>query len=211
MVMGVSMSSLHSRDEIIPTRQALSTFPLKIGDWRGSEIGLERAILDELKLDDYVLASFSDSSRQYPIELYIAYYGSQRKGASVHSPKACLPGGGWKINQFDQYRVADVGPFGEGLDVNRSVISMGKSRQLVYYWFQQRGRIITNEYLVKWYIFWDAITMNRSDGALVRLVTAVPETADIAEYDARLQEFLRTVDPQLSYYLPGKLAEPSES
>jgi EpsI family protein len=125
----------------------------------------------------------------------------------VHSPRACLPGGGWEIEEFDQYRIDDVGAFGEGINVNRSVISMGDSRQLVYYWFQQRGRNITNEYLVKWFIFWDAITMNRTDGALVRLVTPVPPGADIEDYDRRLQDFLRMVDPQLSYFLPGKLAD----
>jgi exosortase D (VPLPA-CTERM-specific) len=211
LVMNFTISDLDQREEIVPQRQALSTFPLRISEWRGTEMGLERMVLDELKLDDYVLASFSSPSSQLPIELYVAYYGSQRKGASVHSPRACLPGGGWRIDEFDQYRVEGVGPFGEGINVNRSVIIMGDSRQLVYYWFQQRGRNITNEYLVKWYIFWDAITMNRTDGALVRLVTAVPEGADIAEYDNKLKEFLRTVDPQLSYYLPGKLAEPQEA
>jgi exosortase D (VPLPA-CTERM-specific) len=207
LAMNFSISSLDSREEIIPKRQALSTFPLRFDEWQGSEIGLETMVLDELKLDDYVLASYREPASRLPVELYVAFYGSQRKGASVHSPRACLPGGGWEIEEFDQYRIDDVGAFGEGINVNRSVISMGDSRQLVYYWFQQRGRNITNEYLVKWFIFWDAITMNRTDGALVRLVTPVPPGADIEDYDRRLQDFLRMVDPQLSYFLPGKLAD----
>lgn len=28
--------------------------------------------------------------------------------------------------------------------------------------------MITNEYLVKWYLFWDVLTENRTDGAMVR-------------------------------------------
>ncbi len=202
-LIGFSLSGLESREEIIPTSPSLSSFPLRVDEWRGSEVGIEQVYLDELKLDEYVLARYAREQDPVPIELYVAYYGSQRKGASVHSPKACLPGGGWKIDEFDQRELTNIGPFGEPLSVNRSVISMGTSRQLVYYWFQQRGRRMTNEYLVKWFIFWDAITMNRTDGALVRLVATVPERADIQEFDAKLQEFLRAVNPQLSYFLPG--------
>jgi EpsI family protein len=64
---------------------------------------------------------------------------------------------------------------GQPLRVNRTVIALGESRQLVYYWFQQRGRVLTNEYLVKWYLFWDSLTRNRSDGSLVRLIVSLPE------------------------------------
>ena len=87
--------------------------------------------------------------------------------------------------------------------VSRAVITKGESRQLVYYWFQQRGRIITNEYLVKWYLFWDALTQQRSDGALVRLVVTLPKDSDEAEADKKLSAFINTVFPELKKYLPG--------
>ena len=75
----------------------------------------------------------------------------------------------------------------------------------MYYWFQQRDRILTNEYLVKWYIFWDALTRNRTDGALIRLVTYVPESMSLEEADAKLQDFIRDFDPTLAYFLPRAL------
>jgi EpsI family protein len=118
-----------------------------------------------------------------------------------------LPGGGWKIEEFDQHQINDVGPDASSVRVNRVLISLGANRQLVYYWFQQRGRNITNEYLVKWYIFWDSLTKNRSDGALVRLVTPVPEGMDLAEADQRMEAFLRKVDPLLAYYVPRGLED----
>jgi exosortase D (VPLPA-CTERM-specific) len=193
---------LDDREEFVPEMTALSTFPLRVDDWRGEEQAIEQVYLDQLQLDDYLIARYSRPNDPAEIELYVAYYGSQRKGASVHSPRACLPGGGWEIVDFDQYRVPDIMEDAGGLEVNRAVISLAESRQLVYYWFQQRDRIITNEYLVKWYIFWDALTRNRTDGSLIRLVTMVPEGADIAEADARIQEFIRDFDPKLAYYLP---------
>ena len=107
------------------------------------------------------------------VNLYIAYYNSQRKGEAVHSPRACLPGGGWQLSDFDQRTPGRHQIDGRPLRVNRTLIALGGQRQLVYYWFQQRGRVITNEFVVKWYLFWDAITRHRTDGALVRLITAV--------------------------------------
>ena len=80
---------------------------------------------------------------------------------------------------------------------------MGEQRQLVYYWFAQRGRTVTNEFLVKWYIFLDGLTKNRTDGALVRVTTGVGDVADLPAADARLQAFVHDMDPKLSYYLPG--------
>jgi EpsI family protein len=207
--------AIASREELVPARTPLSSFPLAIGDWRGQEGELSRPELDELKLTDYIVANFVRPGVAAPVSLYVAYYASQRKGASIHSPRACLPGGGWVMEKFGQVQVAGAGSGtgpsddpgdkpGGGLTVNRALISMGQQRQLVYYWFQQRGRIITNEYLAKWYIFWDSLTRNRTDGALVRVITPVPDAGGIEAADQRLQGFVREVEPRLYYYVPGE-------
>ena len=88
------------------------------------------------------------------------------------------------------------------MQVNRLLIQKGEDRQLVYYWFQQRGRVMTNEYLIKWYLFWDALTMNRSDGALVRLITPSPRGEDLATADQRMTGFLQRVVGRLPKYIP---------
>src|SRR5262249_5125643 len=155
--------------EAAPPHTALSVFPSEIGEWRGQRSTIEQVYLDALQLDDYVLADYRASSGP-PVNLWLAFYESQRKGHSVHSPRSCLPGGGWVIRSFDQ-RMLNTGT--RQIPVNRASIELGNQKQLVYYWFQQRGRAITNEYAVKWYIFWDALTRNRTDGALVRLTVPV--------------------------------------
>jgi len=194
--------SIESQQERLPERASLSSFPLVIRDWRGNETAMEQAFIDVLKFDDYLLSNYWRPIDSASVNLYIVYYDSQRKGASIHSPKACLPGGGWAMESFDQRVVPDVGPNGEALLVNRSVIAMGEERQVVYYWFEQRGRNLTNEYLVKWYMFWDALQINRTDGALVRLTTKVRDVAGIAKADQQLTDFARDIYPQIRYYIP---------
>src|SRR5262249_54456539 len=154
-----------------------------------------------LKLDDYVLADFVHDGVDgaavpsalpgagVPVNLYVAYYASQRTGQSAHSPRSCLPGGGWNILDFGQHEVPGVAGNGSPLHVNRAVVQYGADRQLVYYWFQERGRNITNEYLVKWYLVEDALLRNRTDGALVRLITPLRTNEPVSAADDRLAQF----------------------
>jgi EpsI family protein len=86
--------------------------------------------------------------------------------------------------------------------VNRALIQLGAQQQLVYYWFQQRGRVITNEYVAKWYLFWDALTRNRTDGALVRLVVALPLGRSPSAADQQLTEFAAAVALRSLLYVP---------
>lgn len=185
-------------EEIVPPRHSFVEYPMQLGGWRGRRNSLEGIYSDALKLDDYLLADYVDQSGR-AVNLYIAYYDSQRKGEAVHSPRSCLPGDGWQIREFDQ-RAIEVN--GHSLRVNRAVVEFGNERELVYYWFRQRGRTITNEFAVKWYLFWDALRLHRTDGAMVRLITLLPPTASEAEADRYLTQFAARIAPDLPRYVP---------
>ncbi|WP_262963894.1 VPLPA-CTERM-specific exosortase XrtD [Methylobacter psychrophilus] len=197
---------IQEREDIIPARKAFLNFPLQIDKWEGRNDYLSQKYLDELRLTDYAIINYVQPESASTINFYSAYYEAQRRGVAVHSPKGCMPGDGWQITQFGQLNFPDIIIDGNELELNRAVIQKGESKQLVYYWFQQRGRTITNEYLVKWYLFYDALTMNRTDGALIRLVTSVGQTEDLEKADQRLQAFIKELAPKLPAYIPGKLA-----
>lgn len=188
--------------EIYPQRRAFNEFPMRLGAWSGRPLSMEGIYLDQLKLDDYVMADYVNAAGQ-STNLYIAYYNSQRKGEAVHSPRSCLPGGGWQLREFDQRTLRDVQIDGRPLRVNRTLIELGNQRELVYYWFQQRGRIVTNEFAVKWYLFSDALTRHRTDGALVRLIAPLPPGSDAADADRRLADLAAQLAPTLTSYVPN--------
>jgi exosortase D (VPLPA-CTERM-specific) len=187
--------------EAFPQRAAFAGFPMQIGPWAGRSKSLEGIYLDALNLDDYLLADYDEGARR-PVNLYMSYYNSQRKGEAVHSPRSCLPGGGWQLRDFNQRALPRVNIDGRPLRVNRTLIELGNQKQLVYYWFQQRGRVVTNEFAVKWYLFWDALTRHRTDGALVRLIVALPPTASEADADRRLTDLAGRIAPILTRYVP---------
>jgi len=187
--------------ETIPARASFIEFPMELSPWNGRREAMQAVYLDALKLDDYMLANYTDGGAA-GVNLYIAYYDSQRKGEAVHSPRACMPGGGWQLSDFDQRALAGVTVNNRPLRVNRTLITLGDQRQLVYYWFQQRGRVITNEFAVKWYLFWDALTRHRTDGALVRLITSLPPGGSETAADERLVELAKRIEPILPRYIP---------
>jgi exosortase D (VPLPA-CTERM-specific) len=191
--------ALPERVEVKPGRASFVEFPLQWAGWTGRREPLEAEYQEQLKLDDYLLANF-DGAAPLPVNVWIAYYDSQRNGAATHSPRSCLPGGGWDFTSFDQ---ADVPVRGGSIRLNRAVITHGSERQLMYYWFQQRGRVVTNEYLVKWYMFVDAITRNRTDGALVRLIAPIPVSGTEAQADRVLTRFTGDLWASLPRYVPN--------
>lgn len=188
--------------ETFPERASFTQFPMEQGGWRGRQDALEPVFTDQLKLDDYLLANYADAGGN-AVNLYIAYYKSQRKGEAVHSPRSCLPGGGWQMRDFGQRELRSVPLNGQPLRVNRAVIELGNQREIVYYWFQQRGRVIDNELAVKWYLFWDALTRHRTDGALVRIIAPLSAAGSEAQADRRLTDLASRIAPDLSRFVPN--------
>ncbi len=193
---------LQHREEIIPERKSFLYFPLQITEWQGQKDYLEKIYLDSLKVTDYLLADYHSPHSTAPVNLLIAYYEAQRAGVAAHSPRSCIPGGGWEIQSLQQHTLDDIRVNGQPLHFNRLVIAKGENKQLVYYWFQQRGRDLTNEYLVKWFLLYDALTKKRTDGALVRLVTPVEIVGGIEKADQRLHTFLKPLVSVVPEYVP---------
>jgi exosortase D (VPLPA-CTERM-specific) len=194
--------SLPERAESIPQRTSFDKYPNTLGGWTGRRESLEAVYLNELMLDDYYLADFTRDAAP-PINYYIAWYNSQRAGRSAHSPRSCLPGGGWQIKSLTRRALPGVRAGREALRVNRVLIQLGTRRQLVYYWFQQRGRVITSEYAVKWYLFWDALTRNRTDGSMVRLVTPLTAGGTAAAADRELTQFATAAASTFNPFIPN--------
>ena len=185
------------RADVQLERKDFSEFPMKIDGWEGRREHIEQAQLDLLKLDDYIIADYRKGNDV--VNFYTAFYEQQETGGAAHSPKTCLPGGGWRILSHTEIMLEGTPLNGP---VNRFVIGQGEVKQVVYYWFQQRGRVIASEYAVKWYMLLDSISRNRTDGALVRLVASVKQNEDIAEADRALLEFAQQVTPLLPEYIP---------
>jgi exosortase D (VPLPA-CTERM-specific) len=200
---GAAVSFVADRHEIVPDRPRFAAFPQALGSWQGRPSMLEPDVERGLKLDDYILANYSAPDHK-PVNLYVAYYASQREGESPHSPIVCLPGGGWQITEFERTSITDGN---QSLPFNRVIIARDNQQSLVYYWFDERGRAVANEWWAKWYLFVDAITKNRTDAALVRLTTNVLPGETAHDADTRLRSFIQQLVPTLQKYLPSE-AEP---
>ncbi len=197
---GVFVNLISHRPEIAPERDRFADFPINVGEFHGHPSTLDASIVKELGFDDYILSDYVRPGGK-PINLYVAYYSSQRNGYTPHSPLVCIPGDGWLITDLRQQTYKG---FGRGLPLNRMIIQHDGTKELVYYWYSERGRAIANEYWAKWYLLSDAITENRTDGALIRLMTEILPDESEQNADLRLQSFMREIVPRLSAFLPAE-------
>jgi EpsI family protein len=189
------------RNEIFPSRLPLQSFPTQLSNWTGTDIAIQKDVLEVLGPGDFLLRVYQNPAEKQPfVDLFIAYFPSQRTGDTIHSPKHCLPGSGWL--PVESSRVTLSLPGHRPFPANRYVIAKGDSRQLVLYWYWAHDRGVASEYWAKFYLVADSMRMNRSDGALVRITTPMysGETAEAGQQ--RVLPFAGDVAPLLDNYIP---------
>jgi len=195
----------HSRTEYFPPREPLSSLPPQIEAWTGTDDALDQQTLAILGPGEFLVRDYENTSQSQPqsepwVNLYIAYFPTQKAGDTIHSPNHCLPGAGWVPTSRE--RVQLTRPDGSSFPVNRYVVAKGEDRQLVLYWFQAHGRAVASEYWAKYYLVADSVRMNRSDGGLVRLMTPMLDGESPDSAQARLMKLGSQLIPLLDKYIP---------
>ncbi|MEQ1947606.1 MAG: exosortase C-terminal domain/associated protein EpsI [Bryobacteraceae bacterium] len=186
------------RPESIPSSAPLSALPLALGKWQF----LQEGVVDDdtmrvLRADDVLNRTYAAGSSG--ANLFVAAFRSQRNGKAPHSPKNCLPGSGWTPLNSGEYSI-DVGEAAP-ISVNKYVVAFGDQRSVVLYWYQSRERVIADEYKAKFWVVMDAMRLNRTDTALVRIVVPVVERDEEAA-TRTASDFVRALYKPLRLHLP---------
>jgi EpsI family protein len=199
--------SYKTHPEKVGTRTPLASLPMRVDRWEGRE-GAPFApnIVKVLGADEYLNRVYLAPKEPF-VSLYVGFYQSQRQGDTMHSPLNCLPGAGWQPVRQDRATLAVTDSDGtpRAVTVNQIVIQKGLDRQMVLYWYQGHGKVIASEYTSKVYLVYDAMRLNRTDAAMVRVISPIEGAgaADDAAAAARLTEFVQRIFPQLSGLLPS--------
>ncbi len=181
----------------LPPRHPLDLFPLQLGRWRGGDEPLESRIVEAVGVDDYLSRVYRNASGN-AVQIYIGYYKSQKTGDTIHSPKNCLPGGGWLPVSSGSLTFSPAP--GDRVTANEYVVEKGLDMDLVIYWYQLQGRAVESEYWAKVWMVIDAMTRHRTDGALVRI--CVPMTRGKTAAIDQGVAFAQLVYPHLAEFVP---------
>lgn len=200
--------TLHLRGDVdrVPPTPPLTFMPETIGAWTGEDIPIAQETLDVLgdgRFLNRVYTEVGPNGRPLttPVSLFIGYFPTQRTGQSIHSPQNCLPGAGWA---FLSSRVIELrGDAGKQYQVGEYLIGDADTKQVVLYWYLAHGRSVANDYKAKAYMMLDAIRSNRTDGALVRVVTPVGPSETIAAAQQRAIGFTKQMTPLLPRFIPN--------
>jgi len=203
LLLAVAGSLLRVRGNNEPkvSREGLASFPQQLGTWKGTVIPIPDEDLRILGPGDFLDERYENQGTTEPaVDLLILYFPSQRTGDTIHSPQHCLFGAGWLPVESGVTNLSLPGV--AALLVNRYVVAKKGERQLVFYWYLAHGRAVASDYRAKFYLVKDAIRLNRSDGALIRIMTSIPkgESTDSAQH--RLSSFAETLVPLLDRYVP---------
>jgi EpsI family protein len=186
---------------IPPTVHPLSQSPRQFGTWTMvRESFIDKASEEVLKADDTLTRVYRDGATGAEASLFVASFLTQRNGKIPHSPKNCLPGAGWTQLSSENYPV-DVG-LAAPIVVNRYVIVHGDERELVLYWYQSRDRVVADEFKAKFWVLADAIRLNRTDTALVRVIVPIANNNEGPPTRAATA-FVRAFFSSLKQYLPA--------
>lgn len=185
----------------IPQSEPLMQVPRTIAGWDGSDVEIDQQSLDILGAGDFLSRVYTQSGQSLPIGLFIGYFPSQRTGVSIHSPKHCLPGAGWGFESSRYVDLKDVN--GKAHQLGEYIITNGDNRQFVIYWYEAHGRSVASEYMAKVYLVADAIRLNRTDGALVRVITPINSSEDTNAARNRAETFVAQLAPMLPRFIPG--------
>jgi len=192
---------LRGNRDLIPPSEPLSQVPRTIAGRTGSDLQIDQETLDVLGVGDYLLRDYSQHGGSLPIGLLIAYYPTQRTGVTMHSPKHCLPGAGWVFESSQYVNLKDAN--GNAHQVGEYIIANGDYRQFAIYWYQEHGRSIANEYVARVYLVKEAMQLNRTDGALVRVMTPIAADEDTSAARARAEAFTEQLFPMLPRFIPN--------
>lgn len=189
------------RKEYIPPSRPLAEVPRELGSWKMvSEGYVDPETQEVLKADDLLSRVYANPLTNTQATLFVAAFHSQRNGKAPHSPKNCMPGAGWTQMSSEAFPI-QLDPE-RSIVVNRYVIVHAEQKELVLYWYQSRDRVVADEFKAKFWVVADAMRLNRTDTALVRVIVDVNNNnVDAATVVAG--DFVRSLFGPLRRYLPA--------
>lgn len=154
---------------LAPVKSVMPEYP----SFASSEQILTKEEIAVAGMTDYVARVFKRDSA-VAFTTLVSYYDRQTQGHTIHSPRNCLPGAGWEVLSPGTRSIV-VG--GTSHVVNQYLLKNGALQAVVLYWYQGRGRMVADEYAVKWNLLRDAALLGHTEEALVRVVVPITPAA----------------------------------
>jgi EpsI family protein len=210
LLLGSTLAVLSLRSDVdrVPPHAPLGDLPPTIGTWSSQDIPLDAEVLHVLGDGRFLNRIYTEPASAGTAEtpagavgLFIGYFPTQRTGQAIHSPQNCLPGAGWTFLSAHPMRLTDAQ--GHSYDVGEYLITNGSIKQEVLYWYRAHGRSISSEYRAKFYMIADALRYNRTDGALIRVITPLRPDESEEQAHNRAVLFAAQLAPMLPAYIPN--------
>ena len=209
--LGLNFYTYHhfATDPVVPARDLFENFPNQLGEWSCAELEtMDSKTIDNLGVTDYLLCTYQRSEPRQFVNVYVGYHASQVREeggggdtTAIHPPAHCLPGSGWDIIDNQTVQLEMPGLPDSPAMVKRMVVARGNARQLTYYWYQSRGRVVARDWEKILYVGFDRATRGRTDGSLIRFTMPIHRN-DEASADQSFRELAPQILARIPAYVP---------
>ncbi len=199
VILAVAAAFMFSLSDLkAPAAKPLSDFPISRGGWKmASQTSFSAGVLELLKPTDYISRSYVDREGR-KVDLYIGFHSGARESGQIHSPKQCLPGGGWfKVRE----ERASVDAGGKKVKLVNAVYQKGDSRECFIYWYQVKGRPLSDEYSLKLNQVFNSVLFRRRDAAFIRVSLPVDDDDNSRAFSTG-RDFVDAFYPAIEEFLP---------
>lgn len=186
------------RDLLVPVPRPFVEFPITHQGWvMVGQSTLSENVLGVLKPTEYLSRRYArpDGAR---VDLYLSFFNGSKDSGSIHSPKHCMPGGGWTELASGTVDV-DIG--GKTITLARAVYGLGDARELLLYWFDVRGQTLVDEFSLKFMEIVGSALHRRRDQSFIRI--SVPVGVDDGVAMTQCVDFLRDFYPEIRKFIPS--------
>jgi len=144
----------------------LKDFPLQKGGWVGQRENVASFVVDMLNPEEIFSATYINTAG-IKINLLFDYFSPQTQGGP-HSPRNCLPGSGWVIDNVEKKVIVLNG---RTINAGRFYLRLQESSQVMDFWYITRYGDTHNDYIYKLYLMAGSLTFKPTDVAFVRILS----------------------------------------
>ena len=194
-----SRGSSHVSKKPVRLKDALSEIP----GWKLVDmLPLDSAILEGLKVDEYINAAYSNGKST--VSLYIGYYYTTKKVGAPHHPLVCFPGQGWVVTKR---RKGSIPVGAANLNFSQMIVKRGDSKQLVVYWFQSYDQADAGTFSQKMSSFYNKFFRHGEDNAFVRITADLDKMSE-KDSEGLAKSFIKAFYPAFLRYVKNEIPAP---
>lgn len=186
----------HSKEVRISSPQPIASFPLELRGFLGEKTFPSYKNFHDPSADEWILRIYTKKKEDMPIRVFIGYWENQDETKKINPPR--YTSGGW---EYYWIKTKSLSLGSRTVNLKEFLNERGLEKELVYYCYIVNGKIISNEYYLRFLSMLNSLLYGRSNAALLRISSPVTDNWSIEKAESYEEDFIKGILPILLEYV----------